>query len=208
MEVANPSSQDRTPRCAIVLAVSSAAAPYRASGLVLWHETVMPVLSPQVRYEEVNGPSSVAVRGQSLTLNGPQARAIASMATSIRRGCQRRNRPLPAQASPRGKTQRTPRRPVKQSLLDYPSRDCVRAIIFHEWCRLVARDRLVAERHRHRPLSSYPGSTRSAPTVNRIIIGAMSWFVKRTLGSWIVSARFHVDVGAERRQVGFPIWNG
>src|SRR5271170_2514082 len=37
MEVANPSSQDRTPRRAIVLAVSSAAAPYRASGLVLWH---------------------------------------------------------------------------------------------------------------------------------------------------------------------------
>jgi hypothetical protein len=30
------------------------------------HETVMPVPSPQVRYEEVNGPSSVAVRGQSL----------------------------------------------------------------------------------------------------------------------------------------------
>jgi hypothetical protein len=44
-----------------------AAAPYRASGLVPWHETVMPVPSPQVRYEEVNGPSSVAVRGPSLT---------------------------------------------------------------------------------------------------------------------------------------------
>jgi hypothetical protein len=39
MKVANPSSQDRTPRRAIVLAVSSAAAPYRASGLVLWHLT-------------------------------------------------------------------------------------------------------------------------------------------------------------------------
>src|SRR6202140_2876826 len=36
MEVANPSSQDRTPRRAIVSAVSPAAAPYRASGLVLW----------------------------------------------------------------------------------------------------------------------------------------------------------------------------
>jgi hypothetical protein len=35
MEVANPSSQDRTPRRAIVLAVLPAAAPYRASGLVL-----------------------------------------------------------------------------------------------------------------------------------------------------------------------------
>jgi hypothetical protein len=32
-----------------------------------WHETVMPVLSAQVRYEEVNGPSFVAVRGPSLT---------------------------------------------------------------------------------------------------------------------------------------------
>src|ERR1700722_13930240 len=42
-------------------------APSRESGFVLWHETVMPVLSPQVRYEDINGPSSVAVRGQSLT---------------------------------------------------------------------------------------------------------------------------------------------
>src|ERR1700722_18225665 len=33
-----------------------------------WHQTVMPVLSPQVRDEEVNGPSSVAVRGPSLTV--------------------------------------------------------------------------------------------------------------------------------------------
>src|ERR1035441_9601449 len=48
-------------------AMPLAAAPYRASGLVLWHETVMPVLSPQVCYEGVNGPSSVAVRGPSLT---------------------------------------------------------------------------------------------------------------------------------------------
>ena len=35
-----------------------------------WHETVMPVLASQVRYEEVNGPSSVAVRGESLTQSG------------------------------------------------------------------------------------------------------------------------------------------
>jgi hypothetical protein len=35
--------------------------------VAFWHETVMPVLSPQVRYEEVNGPSPVAVRGPSLT---------------------------------------------------------------------------------------------------------------------------------------------
>jgi hypothetical protein len=32
----------------------------------------MPVLSPQVRYEGVNGPSSVAVRGPSLTQSGHQ----------------------------------------------------------------------------------------------------------------------------------------
>src|SRR6266567_6838315 len=37
MKVVNPSSQDRTPRRAIVLAPSAAAANYRASGLVLWH---------------------------------------------------------------------------------------------------------------------------------------------------------------------------
>jgi hypothetical protein len=49
------------------LAVSPAAGPYRASGLVRWHETVMAVLSPQVRYKEVNGSRSVAVRGLSLT---------------------------------------------------------------------------------------------------------------------------------------------
>ena len=38
VKVANPSSQNRTPRRAIVLTPSPAAAPYRASGLVLWHK--------------------------------------------------------------------------------------------------------------------------------------------------------------------------
>jgi len=33
-------------------------------------ETVIPVLPPQVRYEEVNGRSSLAIRGQSLTQLG------------------------------------------------------------------------------------------------------------------------------------------
>jgi hypothetical protein len=42
VKVANPSSQDRTPCCAILLAVSSAAASYRASGLVLWPFSVIP----------------------------------------------------------------------------------------------------------------------------------------------------------------------
>jgi hypothetical protein len=38
MEVANPSSQDRTPRGAIVFVGPAAAVPYRASGLVHWHK--------------------------------------------------------------------------------------------------------------------------------------------------------------------------
>src|SRR3954452_10516511 len=38
VKVANPSSQDRTPRCAILSAALPAVAPYRASGLVLWPE--------------------------------------------------------------------------------------------------------------------------------------------------------------------------
>jgi hypothetical protein len=38
MKDVNPSSQDRTLRGAIVLAVSAAAANYRASGLVLWRK--------------------------------------------------------------------------------------------------------------------------------------------------------------------------
>src|SRR5712664_3520943 len=37
VKVANPSSQDRTLRRAILLAVTPAAASYRASGLVRWH---------------------------------------------------------------------------------------------------------------------------------------------------------------------------
>ena len=41
--------------------------------LVFGHETVMPVLSPLVRHEEVNGSRSVAVRGPSLTRGGPSA---------------------------------------------------------------------------------------------------------------------------------------
>src|SRR3982074_2795528 len=49
MEVANPSSQDRTPRSAIVSALSPAAAPYRASGLVLWHKRDVPTPSSNVR---------------------------------------------------------------------------------------------------------------------------------------------------------------
>src|ERR1700682_6058017 len=46
VKVANPSSQDRTPRGAIVLAMSPAAANYRASGLVLWREADVGARSP------------------------------------------------------------------------------------------------------------------------------------------------------------------
>ena len=42
MEVGNPSSQDRTLRRAIALAVSPAEAPYSASGLVRWHKADLP----------------------------------------------------------------------------------------------------------------------------------------------------------------------
>src|ERR1700677_4575434 len=49
MKVANPSSQDRTPRGAIVLAVPPAAAPYRASGLVHWHFSDLVITSRDVR---------------------------------------------------------------------------------------------------------------------------------------------------------------
>src|SRR5260370_14629827 len=39
------SSEDRTSRCTIVLAVSPAAAPYRASGLVHWHFSDIAILA-------------------------------------------------------------------------------------------------------------------------------------------------------------------
>jgi len=44
-----------------------------------WHETVMPVPSPQVRYEGMSGPSSVAVRGPSLTRSGLRLSPIRSL---------------------------------------------------------------------------------------------------------------------------------
>jgi hypothetical protein len=51
MKVVNPSSQDRTPRRAIVLPVSAAAAPYRASGLVLWHKWEVPTVLSTVHFQ-------------------------------------------------------------------------------------------------------------------------------------------------------------
>jgi len=41
VKVANPSSQDRTPHGAILFAVLPAAAPYRASGFVLWRKAAV-----------------------------------------------------------------------------------------------------------------------------------------------------------------------
>src|SRR5207248_8299932 len=53
--VETPRSQDRTPRCAIVLAVPSAAVPYRASGLVRWHFSEVAALMPNVRWRAKTG---------------------------------------------------------------------------------------------------------------------------------------------------------
>src|SRR5260370_21225998 len=72
MEVANPSSQDRTPRRAIPLAASPAAGPYRASGLVLWHQTDLPPSVPHVRCQGMNGPIPDSAQGLSLTQGGNQ----------------------------------------------------------------------------------------------------------------------------------------
>jgi hypothetical protein len=55
MEVANPSSQDRTPRRTIVLAAAPAAAPYRASGLVRWHFSDVRHFPINVRSQDKNG---------------------------------------------------------------------------------------------------------------------------------------------------------
>src|ERR1700694_4263860 len=59
MEVANPSSQDRTPRRAIVLAASPAAANYRASGLVHWHFSDLVIASRDVRLSVQSGPCRI-----------------------------------------------------------------------------------------------------------------------------------------------------
>jgi hypothetical protein len=45
---------------------STCAASAHFGDVASWHETVMPALSPQVRYDGMNGPRSVAVRGQVL----------------------------------------------------------------------------------------------------------------------------------------------
>jgi hypothetical protein len=56
VKVANPSSQDRAPRCAIVSAVLPAVAPYRASGLVRWPLAGIAMLAADVRFSANNEP--------------------------------------------------------------------------------------------------------------------------------------------------------
>jgi hypothetical protein len=69
MKVANPSSQDRTPRRAIVLAVSPAPAPYRASGLVRWHFSDVAGPADDVRCWGQNGPRGQDRRLPKMTHN-------------------------------------------------------------------------------------------------------------------------------------------
>jgi hypothetical protein len=54
-----------------------------AETIPFWHETVMPVPSPQVRYEEVRGSGSVAVRGQSLNQCGSRAQRMSERALLV-----------------------------------------------------------------------------------------------------------------------------
>jgi hypothetical protein len=67
LKVANPSSQDRTPRRAIVLPVSPAAAPYRASGLVLGPGTD---IDPSLTFPEAVVTSGLAAIAGTDTSGG------------------------------------------------------------------------------------------------------------------------------------------
>src|SRR6266852_4126512 len=62
VKVVDPSSQDRTPPCATVLAPPPAAANYRASGLVLWHDSEVPARLAYVRYRGQTGKHMLGVR--------------------------------------------------------------------------------------------------------------------------------------------------
>src|SRR5665213_1045364 len=80
MKVANPSSQDRTPRRAIPLVVSPAAGPYRASGLVLWRKAAIDAAttlhSPTGRaglVQETGGSVLAQTNATSISLDGVTA---------------------------------------------------------------------------------------------------------------------------------------
>src|SRR6266478_3282796 len=68
--VETPRSQDRTPRCAIPLALTPAAVPYRASGLVHWHETDSQGWPLDVCFEGYNGSRRLPARLLILTQGG------------------------------------------------------------------------------------------------------------------------------------------
>src|SRR5260364_51493 len=69
--VETPQSQDRTPRCAIVLAVSPAAAPYRASGLVLWPNADLSSGAGDVCCRDRTGPAPLILHD---TISSPADR--------------------------------------------------------------------------------------------------------------------------------------
>src|SRR5882672_11649251 len=93
MKVANPSSQDRTPCRAILLAVSPAAALYRASGLVLWHLSDIKGLPTNVRCW--GGKADVMFNPGRLGLNGTPGCGGSTEATPVTvcRGAELYNRP-------------------------------------------------------------------------------------------------------------------
>jgi len=80
------SSQDRTPRRAIVLAASPAAAPYRASGLVQWHIASFRGGAEFGRYRgiaDMAGPVTGATRSRMTGRGKPSARDRSSGKTSV-----------------------------------------------------------------------------------------------------------------------------
>ena len=88
--VETPQSQDRTPRCAILLAVSPAAATYRASGLVRWHLADIGVppnvrLAPRERTLEPSPPLTEA------DMAGLLAASVTSGRVLNRRTCHSRS---------------------------------------------------------------------------------------------------------------------
>ena len=69
---------------AIVLAVSPAAAPYRASGLVLWHETDLSRCPQFGRYRGESGHGGCERRLPSLTQGDIQRGRVESLLLCVR----------------------------------------------------------------------------------------------------------------------------
>src|ERR1700728_873675 len=85
MKVANPSSQDRTPRGAIVLAVPPAAAPYRASGLVLCGLIAHKLMRRICGFGQGGGESGIRTHGTVSRTHAFQACALSHSAISPKR---------------------------------------------------------------------------------------------------------------------------